>query len=277
MAKPSWGRCLPLPPFSACSPRRRRSTRAFAFHASLAAAASLAAVFVDPQPLLRPAGGAAARRRSTAGPTTIWARSSSRSVMAMFWGIAGFAVGLLIASPAGVARAQFRPAVDQLRPAAAAAHLGGDLRVRRQRADRDLVLCRAEDLPRAARRRSRALVRRRRLQLLHPDRRHRLSARRHPIQGICRAGMVRRSLADHRLGDLSAGLPGDASSSARNRTSSSPTGSISPSSSPSPCCISATIPRCRSRCSARNPTSPGAACRTPCSSGGTGTTRSASS
>jgi hypothetical protein len=37
-----------------------------------------------------------------------------------------------------------------LRPAAAAAHLGGDLRLRRQRADRDLLLCRAAHLPRAA-------------------------------------------------------------------------------------------------------------------------------
>ena len=112
--------------------------------------------------------------------------------------------------PACLARAQSRSALDHLRPAAAAAYLGGDLRVRRQRADRDLVLRRAEDLPHAPRRRSRAVVRRARLQFLHPDRRHRLSARRHAVQGICRAGMVRGSVADDRLGHLSAGVPDDA-------------------------------------------------------------------
>ena len=111
--------------------------------------------------------------------------------------------------PARLARAEFRPAVDQLRPAAATAHVGGDLRVWRQCPARHLVLCGSEDLPRAAGRRPRAVVRRRRLQFLHPDRRHRLSARRHPGQGIRRARMVFRLVADDRLGDLSAGLPGD--------------------------------------------------------------------
>ncbi len=66
-----------------------------------------------------------------------------------------------------------------VRPYPSAAYLGGDLRLRRQRADRDVVLCRAAYLPRAPRRRHRAVVRRAGLQLLHPDRRHRLSARHH--------------------------------------------------------------------------------------------------
>ena len=48
--------------------------------------------------------------------------------------------------------------------------------------------------------RARALVRRSRLQPLHRHRRHGLPARHHPVQGICRAGMVCRPLADHRLG-----------------------------------------------------------------------------
>ena len=61
---------------------------------------------------------------------------------------------------ARLSRPQSRSAVDQLRAPAAAAHLGGDLRLRRQRADRDLALRRAAHLPRAARRPLVALVRR---------------------------------------------------------------------------------------------------------------------
>ena len=195
----------------------------------------------------------------------------------MFWGIAGFLVGLWAALELAWPRAQFRPAVDQFRPPAAAAHLGGDLRVRRQCAARDLVLRRAEDLPRAPRRRARAVVRRSRLQLLHRDRRHRLSARRHPVEGICRAGMVCRSVAHHRLGRLSAGVPGDADQAqgtahlrrqlVLSRLHRHHRGAASRQQSGA----------ARSRCSARSPTSPGAACRTRCSSGGTATTRWASS
>ena len=102
------------------------------------------------------------------------------TVAAMFWGIAGFTVGLWAALELAFPAAQFRPAVAVVRPPAAAAHLRGDLRVRRQRADRDLVLRRAAHLPRAARR---ATSRRwfvvLGLQLLHRHRRHRLSARHH--------------------------------------------------------------------------------------------------
>ena len=38
------------------------------------------------------------RRKSTAGPTTIWVPIKFAAVNSVFWGIAGFAVGLLIAS-----------------------------------------------------------------------------------------------------------------------------------------------------------------------------------
>ena len=184
--------------------------------------------------------------------------------------------------PLGGARAclsgaQLRSAVALVRPHPAAAHLRGDLRLRRQRADRDLVLCRAAHLPRAARRRHRALVRRARLQLLHRHRRHRLSARHHPVEGIRRARVVRRPVAHRRVGRLLAGLPRHASCGATSRTSMWRTGSISPSSSPSRCCISATTPRSRCRCSRRSPTSSGPACRMRWCSGGTATTRSASS
>ena len=249
---------------------------AFAFHASLACAASLAAVFAIlnryfERPASLPPQEINGRPNYNLGPIKFAAVDVG---VLGHRRICGRTADRLAAR---LARAQFRSAMDQLRPAAAAAHLGRDLRLRRQRADRDLVLRRAEDLPGPARRRSRAVVRRPRLQFLHPDRRHRLSARRHPVQGICRAGMVRRSLADHRLGDLSAGVPDDADQAqgtahlrrqlVLSRLHRHHRGAASRQQSR----------RCRCRCSARNPTSPGAACRMPCSSGGTATTRSASS
>ena len=86
----------------------------------------------------------------------------------------GRAVGGARACISGV---QSRSALDIVRPPPPAAHVGGDFRVRRQRADRDLVLRGAAHLPGPARRRHRALVRGARLQLLHRHRRHRLSAR----------------------------------------------------------------------------------------------------
>ena len=70
---------------------------AFAFHASLACAASLAAVvaivnrYYD-RPAALPAQEINGRPNYNFGPVKL------ASVMAMFWGIAGFAVGLLIAS-----------------------------------------------------------------------------------------------------------------------------------------------------------------------------------
>ena len=91
----------------------------------------------------------------------------------------------------GVSASQFRFALDHLRAAAAAAHIGGDLRVWRQRADRDVTLCRATHLPRAAGRRDRAVVRRARLQFLHRHCRHGLScsASRSPRNMPSRNGM----------------------------------------------------------------------------------------
>src|SRR5712671_5296845 len=149
----------------------------FAFHASLFAAASLASVFVTlnryyDRPAELPPQEINGRPNYNMGPVKF------SSVMAMFWGIAGFTVGLIIAS--------------QLAWPA-----------------RNFVLRRSEDLPGPSGRRSRAVVCRHRLQLLHPDRRHRLSARGDAVEGICRAGMVFGLVADHRLGGLSAGFPDD--------------------------------------------------------------------
>jgi hypothetical protein len=130
---------------------------AFAFHAALASAVSLAAAFAIvnryyDRPAALPPEEINGRPNYNLGPIKFAAG------IAMFWGIAGFAVGLLRLS-ARLARAQFRPALDQLWTIASAAHFGGDLRVRRQCADRQLLLRRAEDLPCPSRRRSGAVVR----------------------------------------------------------------------------------------------------------------------
>jgi cytochrome c oxidase cbb3-type subunit 1 len=70
---------------------------AFAFHASIAAAASLATAFVIfnryfDRPAALPAQEINGRPNYNMGPIKF------ASVMAMVWGIAGFAVGVLIAS-----------------------------------------------------------------------------------------------------------------------------------------------------------------------------------
>ena len=70
-------------------------------------------------------------------------------------------------------------AVHEFRPAASASYIGGDIRFRRQRLDRDVVLCRSAHVQRAARGRALAVVRLLGLSDLHPGCGHRLSARRH--------------------------------------------------------------------------------------------------
>ena len=99
------------------------------------------------------------------------------SLAALFWGTAGFIVGLYLALELVISDTQLRSSLDQFRAIAAAAHFGGDLRLRRQRSVGDVLLCRAAHLARAPRGRSRAVVRGAGLQLLHSDRRHGLSAR----------------------------------------------------------------------------------------------------
>ena len=180
-------------------------TSAYAFHAYLFAAASVAAIFAianryfersdAPVPLMIDG-----KPNYNMGPVKL------ATMLAVFWGIAGFAVGLWLALELAFPALNFDLSFisfGRLRPLA---HLGGHIRVWRQRADRHVVLCGAADLPGAARGRSRAVVRRARLQFLYCDRRHRLSARYYPIEGIRRARMVFRSLAYHRVGRVSARL-----------------------------------------------------------------------
>ena len=180
-------------------------TPEYAFHAYLFAAASAAAVFAIfnryyDRPAELPPLTIDGKPNYNFGPVKF------ATVAAMFWGIAGLYGRAVGGAGAGLSGLEFRSAVALVRPHPAAAHLGGDLRIRRQRADRDVVLCRAADLSRAARRRHRAVVRHARLQFLHRHRRHRLSARHHAVEGIRRAGMVRRPMAHRRLGRLFAGL-----------------------------------------------------------------------
>ena len=180
-------------------------TGAYAFHAILFALGSGAAIFLIIERYQnRPAELAAADHRRAA-------ELQLRSDQVRHHRFAVLGRRRICRRPVDRARtrlsaAESRSALDQLRPAQAVAHFGGHLRLRRQRLARHVDVCRSAHLPGAHGRRSRPVVRRTRLQLLHSGCRHRLPARHHPVQGICRAGVVRRPVADHRLGRLSAGL-----------------------------------------------------------------------
>ena len=112
--------------------------------------------------------------------------------------------------PAGVSGAEFRVAqgygnFGRLRPLHTSAVIfafGGNALICH------LVLRRPAHQRRAALGRQPGLVRVLGLSAVHRAGGDRLSAGRHPVQGICRTGMVCRPLADHRLGRLSRGFPG---------------------------------------------------------------------
>ena len=69
------------------------------------------------------------------------------AIMTVVWGIVGMLVGVLIAAQLVWPAAQFRYALADLQPSAAAAHQRGDFRFRRFGAVRHLVLRRAAHLP----------------------------------------------------------------------------------------------------------------------------------
>ena len=77
-------------------------------------------------------------------------------------------------------------------------------------------------IARAAARPAKPMVRASRLQPLLHHRRQRLPDGRHPVQGIRRAGMVRRHLAGHRLGRSTSSSTSARSPAATSRTSTSP-------------------------------------------------------
>ena len=108
--------------------------------------------------------------------------------------------------PARLSRPQLRTLV-QLRATAPAAYVGRGLRVRRHRAPDHELLGGAAHLPRPADQRQPRVVRLLGLPALHRDGGNRVPARHHRGPRICRARMVRRSLADDRLGRLSRPVP----------------------------------------------------------------------
>ena len=110
--------------------------------------------------------------------------------------------GRLGGSAACLAGSRVRRRLVELRPPSSDAHDGRDLRLRRQRADRDLLPRRPAHLPGAPRRAAQPLVRAVRLQPFLRARRLGLSDGGHPVQGVRRGRMVRRHLAGHRLGHL---------------------------------------------------------------------------
>ena len=236
-------------------------TTAYAFHAALFCVGGALAAFAiimrhEKRPARLPPAEIEGKPNYNLGPIRF------ASLAAVVWGIAGFTRRTLYRARARLSGAQFRSFFHQFRPPAAAAYISGDFRLRRQRADRDIVLCRAAHMPRAARGRSRALVRRRSATTSSS------SSRARAICSASRAATNTRSRNGTRSsGSSSCGSPISSSSwsrwrSARSRISMSPTGSTSPSSSPSRCSCSATTPRFRSRSSPRSPIPCGRACRT---------------
>ncbi len=95
-------------------------------------------------------GSTQARRSTQAGPVYNDTVVRQFALAAVVWGVVGMLVGVIIAAQLTWPRTQLRHPLAQLRPAAAAAHQCGDLRLRRLRAVRHQLLRRAAHLPGAA-------------------------------------------------------------------------------------------------------------------------------
>ena len=159
-------------------------------------------------------------------------------IASLFWGVAGLLVGVVIAFqlafPVLNIEAFGFTNFGRLRPLHTSAVIfafGGNALIATsfyvvQRTCRTRIAWR--DL---------ALVRVLGISILHPAGRFGLSDRDYPGQGIRRAGMVCRYLADHRLGRLSRSSSSARCGSARNRISMWRTGSSWPSSSRSRSCM----------------------------------------
>ena len=174
---------------------------AMAFHGALfVLAGALAAVFVV-KTSFEGGPSAQASEEYMDGPIKV------ATIAAVFWGIAGFVVGDIIAWQLAFPALNFDlpwTSFGRLRPLHTSAVIfafGGNVLM----ATSFWVVqrtCHARLFGALG-----ALVRVLGLPALHRDGRHRLRARRHPGQGIRRARVVRRPLADDRLGRLPAGLP----------------------------------------------------------------------
>ena len=100
--------------------------------------------------------------------------SKAGIVLAMAWAIFGHVHGRLGCRPAGLSGLDLRRRLVELRAAAAGAHDRRHLRLRRQRADRHLLPCRAAHVAGAAAGPAQPVVRAARLQPVLPARGHRL-------------------------------------------------------------------------------------------------------
>jgi hypothetical protein len=164
----------------------------------------------------------------------------------MAWAVIGMAAGVWVAALLAWPDLTFDAAwasFGRLRPCP---YQRRHLRLRRQRADRDVLPRAAADVARASAGPVQPVVRADRLQPVLRDRRQRLSDGRHPVQGVCRAGMVCRHLAGRRLGDYFVSTCARWRG-ARNRISTLPTGTTWPSSWSWRSCTSSTTSPCRCR------------------------------
>ncbi len=169
----------------------------FAIHMFIFAAAAILAVIMIARNAHKPAASQAEYLDSVV---------RAGAIATVFWGVVGFLVGLVVALQ--LAYPAWNPNLEwfnfgRLRPAA---HLGGDLRLRRQRPALHQLLRRPAHLPRPPGARQSRLVRLLGLPALHRAGRHRLSPRRHRGPRICRTRMVRRHLDHGGLGRLFPGL-----------------------------------------------------------------------
>ena len=130
----------------------------------------------------------------------------------MVWVVAGLFVGDWIAWQLVNPDLTFDASLVELRTPPSGAHLRRHLRLRRQRADRNVAVCPAAHVARAVARPVEPVVRAARLQSVLRHRRDRLPDGCHAVEGICRTGMVRGHLAGDRVGDLFHHLPAHAGS-----------------------------------------------------------------
>ena len=122
--------------------------------------------------------------------------------LSMAWAVFGMFMGVWVAAQLAWPDLAFDAGWSSFGRLQAHAHYGRDLRLRRQRADRDLLPRRPAHLPGAPGGPAQPLVRAFRLQPFLRAGRLGLSDGRHPVQGVRRGRMVRRPLAGHRLGHL---------------------------------------------------------------------------
>ena len=132
-------------------------TPEFAFHAYLFAAAAIAGVFaIGNRYFARPAH---TPQEIDGKPNYNFGPVKFATLASLFWGIAGFTVGLYIALELSWPIFNLDLPLDQLWSLASLAYFCRDLCIRWQCAARDLFLCCATHLPRPLGGRSRAMVR----------------------------------------------------------------------------------------------------------------------